>query len=104
MAVQLKVTPAELKNAAGEISGQIRQVENGFGNLEREINASRNYWEGDASNAHLKYYESFKDEIAMALRRLKEHPTDLLRMAGLYEDNEKEAVQIAASLSDDVIV
>ena len=43
-------------------------------------------------------------EVEKVIRRLNEHPTDLLEMAGVYIKAESEAVQFANVLPDDVIV
>ena len=44
------------------------------------------------------------DDIETIVRRLKEHPRDLLEMAGIYVETEESAVQAAESLVQDVIV
>ena len=89
MAIQLKVRP------------EIIIVD---GNRWKPITSSRSYWEGDASEAHQKFYDSFKEDIETIVRRLKEHPRDLLEMAGIYVETEESAVQAAESLVQDVIV
>ncbi len=102
--IQLKVTPAELQAKASDISAQIRQIELDFQKIGQAVTSSRGYWEGDASQTHQNYYSSYKDEIASVISKLKEHPEDLLKMAGLYETTENNAVQISGMLSQDVIV
>ena len=37
------------------------------------------------------------------LKRFKEHPVDLQKMAGVYVEAEAKAAQIASALPDDVI-
>jgi hypothetical protein len=37
------------------------------------------------------------------IKRLKEHPTNLLEMAGVYEETEQEIVQLTSALPDDII-
>ena len=104
MAIQLKVRPDELQKAASEIQNETRDVETAFRSLGEAITSSRSYWEGDASEAHQKFYDSFKEDIETIVRRLKEHPRDLLEMAGIYVETEESAVQAAESLVQDVIV
>ena len=58
MAIQLKVRPDELQKAASEIQNEIRDVETAFRSLGEAITSSRSYWEGDASEAHQKFYDS----------------------------------------------
>ncbi len=104
MAIQLKVTPAELQKAASNIQNEIRDIEESFRGLEEAVTSSRSYWEGDASQAHQKYYESFKEDISIVIRRMKEHPKDLLEMAGIYVDTEEAATEAVQSLIQDVII
>ena len=52
----------------------------------------------------MEYYNDVKDDVETIIRRLKEHPADLLKMAGIYEDSESFAQQIASALPEDVIV
>ena len=37
-------------------------------------------------------------------QRLKNHPLNLLKMAGIYDDAEEKSVQMTASLPDDAIL
>lgn len=43
------------------------------------------------------------DDWTYIIKRLKEHPEDLLEMAGVYKEAEKTTTQIANSLPGDVI-
>ncbi len=102
--IELKVTPAELKAKAGEITSEINRIEQDFQKIAQAVSTSRGYWEGDASQAHQNYYTSYQDEIASVIAKLKEHPEDLLKMAGIYEATENQAVQTSQMLSQDVII
>ena len=103
MAIELKVTPQELKNAANDISNQIRSVEQAFAQVERAINDSASYWEGDAGDHHRKYYKEVRKEVDGILKLLKNRPDDLLKMAGLYEESERKNVSAANSLSGNIL-
>ncbi|MDO4634026.1 MAG: WXG100 family type VII secretion target [Eubacteriales bacterium] len=104
MAIILKVTPEVLTQMSGEIEKELNDIESQFQSLETEINRTRAYWEGEASDMHKSKYDDMKDEIAESLKRLKDHPTNLLKMAGIYTQTEQEATQAAQSLLGDVIV
>lgn len=104
MGIRLKVTPEVLTKMAGDIERQISDIQNQFRSIGADINQTRSYWEGDASDAHKSQYDSLKDEIDEAVMRLKNNPRNLLQMAGLYTDTENDLEAAAQSLSKDVIV
>ncbi len=104
MAIILKVTPESLSKMADEIESQLSDIQNQFTEVESEIHKTRAFWEGDASDGHQTQYESLKDEIGESISRLKNHPVNLLRMAGLYTETELAAKETSQILSADVIV
>jgi WXG100 family type VII secretion target len=104
MGIVLKVTPEVLTNMANDIEQQIQNIENQFNLIEEEINQTRTYWEGDGSDIHKSQYDSKKDEIREAFSRLKNNPSNLLRMAGLYQETESSLEAVAQMLSADVII
>lgn len=102
--IQLRVSPDELKNKAGEITKQIQQMERNWNQLCELVNASKVYWEGDAGEHHRKLVKENEKDVQLILKRLKEHPEDLLEMAGIYISAEEQASEIANRLPDNVIV
>lgn len=104
MGIILKVTPEVLIQMAGEIEKQIDDIEKQFQVIEAEVERTRAFWEGDASDAHKKQYDSLKDEISSSVTRLRVNPSNLLKMAGLYKETESGATQQALTLSADVII
>ena len=48
--------------------------------------------------------EETKQEVLEACGRLKQHPSNLLEMAGVYADAQTRAAEIILSLPDDVIL
>lgn len=100
----LKVTPQQLKTKAGEIQNQISSFENSWKQITQIVSNSKGYWVGDASNAHQKAFQQCQDDVQHIIKRLKEHPQDLMQMAGVYEEHEKAAASLAAALPGDVIV
>lgn len=103
MEIHLKVAPDELKDKAGEITRQIQAMEKNWNSLREIVNGSQAYWEGNAGNQHRKLVRDNEDDVQTLLKRLKEHPRDLLEMAGIYIRTEEKAVQTAASLPGDII-
>lgn len=98
----LKVTPEQLKTKATVVEKQIQDVEKAFDEIEKVIKASKKYWIGDASDKHVQSFEELTDDISTVIKRLKEHPVDLQKMAGVYEEVENSVQQMAAALPTDI--
>lgn len=104
MGIVLKVTPEVLTRTANDIEKKIDDIQRQFRSIEEEINHTRSFWEGEASDAHKAQYEAIKNEISESVNRLKKNPTNLLQMAGLYTETETNLTAVSQALSDDVIV
>lgn len=104
MGITLKVKPQELKNKANSISSSISSVEKELNNIGNVILGTKKYWEGDASDQHQKYYSTIQEDIPNVLKRLKEHPKELLAMADIYDDAEETNEELANALPVDIIV
>lgn len=104
MGIVLKVTPEVLTKMAEELQKQIDDIKLQFDVIDTEINRTRSFWEGDASDTHKNQYDALKDGIEESVRRLKNHPVNLLEMAGVYKETEAEAAAVTQSLLTDVIV
>lgn len=99
----LQVDPELLKRKSANITNKIGEIERAFGAIESRINATRGYWTGDSSEKYQKYFKDIKPDMEKVIKRLKEHPKDLLDMAGLYVKGESAASEIATALPADVI-
>lgn len=102
--IQLKVSPDVLQSKAQEIMGQIGKIENYWNRIHDTVSGSSSYWQGEASDYHRKYLKDNDDDVKKLLKRLKEHPTDLQKMAGIYVKAEETASEAASALPDDVII
>ncbi len=102
--IQLKVSADALRNKASEIEGQIANARRSWNNLYEIVSASRYYWEGDAADCSRRLLEETKQEITEAFGRLSGHPSNLLKMAGIYHDAEMKAAELVRSLPDDAIL
>lgn len=100
----LKVSLDQMKSKSTEVTGQIKEIESNWKELKRVVNGSKSYWQGEASDLHRKYLKESETEVNQIIKRLKEHPSDLLKMLGIYQSAEKQAQQLANSLPEDVIV
>lgn len=104
MGITLKVKPQELKSKASTISSSISRVEKELNSIGNVILGTKKYWEGDASDQHQKYYSTIQEDIPNVLKRLKEHPKELLAMADIYDDAEETNEELANALPVDIIV
>lgn len=104
MSISLKVTPAILKTKAAEIQTDIRAMENEYKSIQDIISRTTGYWIGVAGDKARREFDSQKEEMQNVLRRLKEHPVDLLIMAGVYEQTERNVLAQNQSLATDVII
>lgn len=101
--IRLKVSPDELRRGAGRIEQQIANAQKSWQRLYETAASSRHYWEGDAADYGRRLLEETKQEAEAAFSRLREHPSRLLEMAGIYIEAEQEAAELANSLPDDAI-
>lgn len=102
--IELRVTPEKLERKADVFSGIVKEIKAHFDTAEDISARTKNYWQGEAGTRDRESYASYKDDIAFIIRRLEEHPTDLLAMAGIYRDTEREITAKNAQLKTDQIV
>ena len=102
-AVNLTVEPKQMETKASEITELIAEVKKAFQEIESSIDGTKGYWKGQASDKHYKMFWENKDEIEEVIKRLEEHPRDLLEMAGIYEEAERANVELAQTLQADII-
>lgn len=101
--ITLRVTPEQLKSKADEVSAEIRAMENAFEELARNVSRTSQYWIGEAGDKCRSLYEEDRQQVEEMLKRLKEHPADLLTMAQVYEDVERRVEEMSNALPEDVI-
>lgn len=98
----IKVTPTELKNQSNQVLADIKSIEKHWKNIGTIVKGTKNYWEGEASNTHLKIYKDIEDDVNKVIKRLKENPVKLQTMAGVYDEAETNAVSAASELPTDI--
>lgn len=103
-AIHLKVDTNQMKAKANQVSNEVKQIETQWRNLQNVVKASKGYWQGDASNEHQKYLKEVSDDVEKIIRRMKEHPVDLMKMAGIYVAAENDAKSLSGKLPDNVIL
>lgn len=101
--VGLRVSPEALITQAGEVQKKVNDMRKRFQQLEEKISATSSYWKGDAANVHRKLYAEQQDEVDKILKRLAEHPDNLLKISGNYTAAETTNTETAATLDVDII-
>lgn len=104
MEFQLTVSTDVLKSVAEEISGSIECIKQEWSEIRNIVENSEYYWEGDSSTEHRKRLSEINDDVETTIKRLAEHPGDLLQMAGIYDTTEKSISGMNSNLPADVIV
>ena len=102
--IVLRVTPEVLQQKSSEFTDIIKEIKVHFDRVESISAKTKGYWQGDAGTRDRESYASYKDDIQFIIRRLQEHPTDLLTMAGIYREAEKSATATNAQLKTNQIV
>ena len=102
--IYIKVKTEELEKTAGEVERTIKKLEDSFQKTEKVVKSVSSFWEGDGATEFINAFTGRSSVIQTSIRRLKENVIDLEQMAGVYKQAEKEAKEIARSLSSDVII
>jgi len=102
--VVLRVTPEVLEKKAEEFTVIVNKIKGHFDQIEAISARTKGYWQGEAGDKDRSGYASYKDDITYIIRRLQEHPTDLLSMAGIYREAEQDVASKNAALKTDQIV
>ena len=104
MEVRIRVSTDTLRDKAGLLTDEVSGIEGQWNDLVDIVRNSLSYWEGNASEKHQAYLEANREDVDTIIRRLKEHPGDLLAMAGIYEETEAGITEYNVALASDVIV
>lgn len=102
--VSLKVTPEILTSKSTEVANKVSAMKNHFEDLKALVDKTKSYWVGEAGDKHRKMYEDLLADIEEILKRLGEHPVELVAIAQKYTDVELKIQQEIATLPGDVIV
>ena len=100
----LKVDAKELVSIANKMQGEITKLNAAYMKIDQIVNRSQRYWQGEASDNHISKNESIKDEYAAVYKELAKEPSNLYKIAGVYEEVEAATTEISMSLPTDVIM
>lgn len=101
--VHIRVTPEQLKTKSDEVTVAISNMERALGRLSDIMQKTSSYWQGEAGDLHRRLYSEDKEVVDEMMKRLKEHPRDLLAIAGIYQEAEQKAVELSNMLPEDII-
>lgn len=102
--IMITVSPEVLVKQAEEVRQLGIDMKKRFYSLQTMVERTKGYWIGDAAELHRKIFDEHKDDIEHMLRRLMEHPDDLLAISENYNMAEKNNLGFVAELDADVIV
>lgn len=100
---ELLVTPEVLESKSAEVEKKVNNVKEKFAKMNDMIDATKEYWVGEGGDKHRETYGKFRNDIDDIIKRLSEHPAELLTMAGIYRQSEQTNVSSSNSLDNNVI-
>ena len=101
--VRVKVSTEVLRDKAQNVTNSIKNMGNCFSELESIINRTVYYWIGDAAEQHRRIYREQRESIDEMMKRLKEHPQDLLTISQNYDLAEKQTAEMINRLPGNII-
>lgn len=100
----IRVTPAELKSASGNLKGIGDEIKNLTSTMTQTVSSiSGQVWSGEAANAYKNKFSGLQNDINKMMNMINEHVQDLNDMATQYETAENANVQASNSLHADFI-
>ena len=103
LAVELLVTPEQLTIASNDMTNSLNLMQRCIEDLDQIIRSSEGYWRGEAAEYYRNLFLTERPGIDESIARLKEHPRDLIEIAGNYIDTEHLLQSVAEELPSDVI-
>lgn len=100
----LRVTPEQLVTTSNEFSNKAGTIGNLTTEMMNLVTGLSGSWEGEGSSAYITRFKGLEEDIQKMIRMIQEHSSDLNEMAKLYQTAEGQVVELAQSLSSDVIV
>lgn len=101
--ISLKVTPDVLRDTAGQFKTTVGHLRNEMDDAKSLVERSRFYWTGRAGDKYRQSFAARRTEAQELLDRLGKYPTDLLQMAGIYDQAESANAQDTGKLPTDII-
>lgn len=101
--IQIKVDTGSMLTTAENIKSEIATIRKDWDQIQRIVADMKGYWEGDANNKNDEILNKEKEDVEEVIKRLSEHPDDLLKMANLYSGTETSNEEEVTFLPTDII-
>lgn len=95
---KITATPSEISDQAAVIRAANRDLEDAFDRMKTLMDQTANFWKGEAAEAHRENFNKNLPSIEEIIARYEEHTVDLEKMAGVYQEAETKATNLADEL------
>lgn len=102
MSINLRVDTNVMKDQSNLVRNDVKNIERHWKSIGKLINGTKNYWAGEASDAHFKLYKEIEADVDKIIQRLNENPVKLQMEAGVYEAAEQAATAEGNALPNDI--
>lgn len=96
---QIRVTAAQLKNAATELRAKNVRFKSEVENMEATENSLNGMWEGEAKNAFHTAFTTDKGKMDVFSQEIEKYAQALETIAQKYEEAENQSINIAGTRS-----
>ena len=101
--ITVKVDPNVLRSTASEVRSLTKALQNDFDELQNCVKQTSRYWVGAAGDQYRREFDAEKQETSEVLTVLGQYPTDLLSMAGIYDEAERVNTRTSSALPTDIL-
>ena len=91
--IEIIVDAQVLEKKADEFTTAISTMNQAFLNLQSIMRNTSGYWEGEAAESCRRMFSESQDDIFQIIQRLKDHPQNLLQIAGVVQENERQLTE-----------
>ena len=102
--IKFEVRTEELRQAGRQIEVHTAALQRQLEDMQHTVQRTAGCWEGEGGSLCRDAFRSFRDEIETLVARLRQNVTDLETIAGVYEESETAASQMAEELPDNLIL
>lgn len=99
---RIRVDTNALVSQADTVSRLCNDMTVRFDNIKCIMDKTKGYWLGEAGDLHRQSYEEQIENIQLMLRRLKEHPEDLLAITENYRQTETSNAEVGRGLPSNI--
>lgn len=104
MANVIRVTPEELKAAAGRLDEKSTEIKTLTTSMTQTVMAlTGRIWSGEAQNQYVTRFKGLEEDILRLTKLLQDHVTHLNTIAAEYQTTETRNLEEASNLSSQVI-